>query len=62
MNMNKQFEFSIIVEAEDIFKAKDKAIEIFGKEVYENDVYFQQIFKIKNKEGVKLEEPLSFEL
>ena len=47
--LKKQFQFSIIIEADDILEAKQKAIDIFGLKVFEEEVFWQQVFKINNE-------------
>lgn len=54
--LKKQFQFSIIIESDDIVEAKQKAIEIFGLKFFEEQVFWQQVF-IKVKD-----EPDNFEL
>ncbi len=47
--LKKQFQFSIIIEADDILEAKQKAIDIFGLTFFEEQVFWQQVFKLNNK-------------
>jgi negative regulator of genetic competence, sporulation and motility len=45
--MLRQFEFTLNIEAEDIFKAQKKAKEFFGEKMYEEKISWVQVFKRK---------------
>lgn len=57
----KQFEFTVTIKAADIFEAQNRAKELFGEKILEEEVSWTQVFK--NKEPVPIIiQPQSFEL
>jgi hypothetical protein len=60
--LKKQFQFSIVIEADDIFEAQTEAKKFFGEEMYNREVFWEQIFKLPEPPIEKQNTNLSFEL
>lgn len=61
--LKKQFEFTLMIEADTFEEAKTRAINIFGIQIYNKKVFWKQVFKPKKEEfKFKRDEYLGVEL